>query len=546
MAEQDRDRFVALAFCRADLLFELNEDLDIVFTAGASEVLLGETADALEHRPFLDLVIEEDRTLTREFLNAALGMGRLEDVTVHLRGADGRQPSVILAGYRVPDFDDHFFLALKVEPLLLTRPREEPPRDQESGLLTESGFSALAAERALAFKRAGGRPQLTMVKIANFDELTATLGTSERKEVMTAIGGILEQHSLGGGTAGRIGKDDFSYVHRDDVEPEQVNSLIADAARKLFKNGETRPEARTLDADGAGLGADQVARAIAHTIRLFTSRQDLGRKKSIAQVLTTMVGETIDTVAYLRKAIANRDFDQVFQPVCDLRLERIHHFEVLTRFHEAYAATSPYHLFSLAEEVGIINELDLAVCETVIHRIAALVRKNGLMPPVAINLSGLSLSNPAFVENLRKLLRQSGVVPRKILFELTESAKIEKLAEVNAAIQSFRTLGFRFCLDDFGSGSASFDYLNALDVDIVKFDGPVIKRACASQKGSDMLASMARMCASMGVRTTAEMVEDRRTAARVYQCGVDFGQGWHFGRPHADPFSYAGRFAATP
>jgi EAL domain-containing protein (putative c-di-GMP-specific phosphodiesterase class I) len=120
--------------------------------------------------------------------------------------------------------------------------------------------------------------------------------------------------------------------------------------------------------------------------------------------------------------------------------------------------------------------------------------------------------------------------------------KIEQLAEVNAIIQSFRTRGFRFCLDDFGSGSASFDYLNALDVDIVKFDGPVVKRACSSQKGSDLLSAMAKMCASMGIRTAAEMVEDKRMAGRVYQCSVDFGQGWYFGKPDFDPFIYADRF----
>jgi EAL domain-containing protein (putative c-di-GMP-specific phosphodiesterase class I) len=172
----------------------------------------------------------------------------------------------------------------------------------------------------------------------------------------------------------------------------------------------------------------------------------------------------------------------------------------------------------------------------------ALVRERGLMPAVAVNLSGQSLSNPQFVDGLVRLLKKSGMPPRKLMFELTESVKIEHLPEVNAVIQDLRRLGYRFCLDDFGSGAASFDYLNGLDVDIVKFDGPVVKRACSSQKGSDLLSSMAKMCASMGIRTTAEMVEDKRTAGRVYQCGVDYGQGYYFGKPDFNPFVYADRF----
>lgn len=546
MADIDRDRFVALAFCRADLLFELDEDHDVVFAAGATSVLLGQPPEALKGRNFLELVADTDRGLAGEMLEAARAQGRIDDVVVRLNGAGLRRPNVAMAGYRVPDFDGHFFLALKMEPALQAQrlDEDEIKRDSDSGLLDEGSYVTLAAERALAFKRAGGRPQITVLKVDTLDDMTKSLGASDRKKVMGAVGDILAQHSLGGGTAGRISDNSFSYLHRDDVDPEEVSSMISQAAKKLF-NADVKPLAHTLDADGAGLGEHQVAKAIAHTIRAFSENSaGLDKKKSIAQVLKGLVSDTIDNVAYIRKVVAGRDFDMAFMPVCDMRLERVQHFEALTRYRDAKAGTSPYHLFCLAEEVGIVHELDLAVCETTIQTMNSLVRKNGLMPAVAINLSGLSISNPQFVEALKRLLQRTGVQPRKLMFEITESVKIEQLTEVNAVIQSFRERGFRFCLDDFGSGAASFDYLNALDVDIVKFDGPVVKRACSSQKGSDLLSSMAKMCASMGIRTAAEMVEDKRMAGRVYQCSVDYGQGWYFGKPDFDPFIFQDRFMA--
>jgi len=541
MADRDRDRFVALAFCRADLLFELDDQHDVVFAAGATSVLLGEGPETLVGRNFLDLVADTDRGLAAEMLEAARAQGRIDDVVVRLNGAGLRRPNVAMAGYRVPDFDGHFFLALKMEPALQSERLSDADikRDAESGLMDEGSYVSVAAERALAFKRAGGRPQITLVKL---DDMTASLGASDRKQVMGAVGDILAKHSLGGGTAGRIADDSFSYLHRDDVDPDEINSMISEAAKKLF-NADVKPHAHTLDADGAGLAEHQVAKAIAHTIRSFTeSGGHVDKKKSIAQVLHGMVSDTIENVAYIRKVVAGRDFDMAFQPICDMRLERIHHFEALTRYRDAKQNTSPYHLFCLAEEVGIVHELDLAVCETTIQTMQNLVRTRGLMPAVAINLSGLSIANEQFVEALKKLLQRTGVQPRKLMFEITESVKIDQLAEVNATIQSFRDRGFRFCLDDFGSGAASFDYLNALDVDIVKFDGPVVKRACSSQKGSDLLSSMAKMCASMGIRTAAEMVEDKRMAGRVYQCSVDFGQGYYFGKPDFDPFTYQDRF----
>jgi EAL domain-containing protein (putative c-di-GMP-specific phosphodiesterase class I)/PAS domain-containing protein len=545
MADIERDRFVALAFCRADLLFELDDDHDVVFAAGATTLLLGKDPDALRGRPFLDLIADSDRGLAGEVLDAARAQGRIDDVLVRLNGAGLRRPNVAMAGYRVPDFNNHFFLALKMEPALQSERLSEAEiaRDTETGLLEEGSFAPLAAERAQALRRAGGRPQITVVKVEKFDELTTALGASDRKKIMTEVGEILASHSLGGATAGRVGGDSFSYLHRDDVDTDEVNSLISDAARKLF-NAEIKPHAHTLDADGAGLAEHQVAKAIAHTIRTFSEQGEhaLDKKKSIAQVLKGLVSDTIDNVAYIRKMVAGRDFDMAFMPICDLRLERVHHFEALTRCRDAKPGSSPYHLFCLAEEVGIVHELDLAVVDTTIQTINALVRQKGVLPSVAINLSGMSLSNPQFVEALTRLLKSSGMPPRKLMFELTESVKVERLTELNAVIQEFRRLGYRFCLDDFGSGAASFDYLNGLDVDIVKFDGPVVKRACSSQKGSDLLSAMAKMCASMGIRTAAEMIEDKRMAGRVYQCGVDFGQGYYFGKPDFSPFVYGDRF----
>lgn len=545
MADIERDRFVALAFCRADLLFELDDDHDVVFAAGATTLLLGEQGEALRGRPFLELIADSDRGLAGEMLEAARAQGRIDDVVLRLNGTGLRRPNVAMAGYRVPDFGNHFFLALKMEPALQSERLSEADihRDADSGLLDEGSYANLAAERAQAFKRAGGRPQITMVKVDSLAEMNAALGASDRKKIMGEVGDILAKHSLGGGTAGRISDDSFSFLHRDDVDPDEVSNMISEAARKLFK-ADVKPQAHTLDADGAGLAEHQVAKAIAHTIRTFSEQGDPGldKKKSLAQVLSGLVSDTIDNVAYIRKMVAKRDFDIAFMPICDLRLERVHHFEALTRPRDSKPGASPYHLFCLAEEVGIVHELDMAVVETTLQTMNGLVRERGVMPPVAINLSGQSLSNPHFVDGLTKLLKKSGMPPRKLMFELTESVKVEHLAEVNAVIQGLRRLGYRFALDDFGSGAASFDYLNGLDVDIVKFDGPVVKRACASQKGSDLLSSMAKMCASMGIRTTAEMVEDKRMAGRVYQCNVDYGQGYYFGRPDFNPFIYADRF----
>ena len=72
--------------------------------------------------------------------------------------------------------------------------------------------------------------------------------------------------------------------------------------------------------------------------------------------------------------------------------------------------------------------------------------------------------------------------------------------------------------------------------------GRVLSRAFATAKGNDLLTAMAKMCHDMNVHTVAEMVEDKKVANHAYYCGIDLGQGWHFGKPDADPFSFADKF----
>jgi len=226
----------------------------------------------------------------------------------------------------------------------------------------------------------------------------------------------------------------------------------------------------------------------------------------------------------------------------DLRVGRVHHFEVLSRFRDTERAKSTFQIITLAENLNLIAEFDRAVFD----KSAALLdefAKKGPMPAVAIDLSGLSLSNDAFVDGLLKSLKAKPSLKGRLLFELTESAGIGQLEKTNNIIQGFRHMGYGFALDDFGAGAASFDYLNALEVDVVKFDGPVIRRACASKRGGDLLTTMAKMCASSGVETVAEMVEDKNIANQVFYCGIDFGQGWYFGKPSPDPFAFAADFA---
>ncbi|MBF0391878.1 MAG: EAL domain-containing protein [Alphaproteobacteria bacterium] len=537
--DSNRDRFVKLAFCRADLLFELDGDRRVVFAAGATEVVCGRPPEALKGTAFDLLVADADRLATNLALTSAGPVGRIEERCVHV----GRAAlAMTMAGYRAADFGGHFFLALKAEPTqgvpMMSGDGPEPE------IVEKGAFAEMAAQRAAEFKRGGGRAQITLFKVENLDGMMKQLGASAKKRLLAAIDVVLKERALGGDCAGHVDGESFCLVHDEAVDPREVGEAIEKTAGAHAPAGvQVKAEAATLDADGAGLSEDQVAKAFIHTIQRFCAEGAAGVKSNLDQVLSQMMADTVESVATIRQIARNVELDLVFMPICDLRLGKVHHFEMLTRFRDPRFKASPFQLITLAEEVDIIHDLDMAIVKKAVKLLGDLSRKDPI-PPVAVNLSGKSVMSPSFIDELHNFLRNSGVNPHKLMFEITESARVDRLDVVNAHMQTFREKGFKFALDDFGAGSASFDYLNVLDADYVKFDGPVVRRACGSNKGNAMLSTMAKMCSGHRMFTVAEMVEDKKMADQVYHCGIDYGQGWHFGKPSDDPYVFADRFVA--
>ncbi len=543
-------RFVALAFCRADLLFELGNDQSIKFVAGATPAIFGKNTHQMMGLGFPDLIHENDRAIVSDLLNSAENLGRFDDVVVHLKTAKSDSSLATIAGYRVPDFDNNFFVVVKITRSQKTTTASEaehipqsmeleakPTRDIEAGVHNKESFAAVAAERLKQVAAAGGDAKLTMVKIDNLDDVKKDLSDQDQSKLMTTIGGILSGESIGGDTAGRIGDESFSLVHDSDVDVQSIGQKIENAAREIAPNSKgLGARATTLDADANDLTEEQLAKAVAYSMQGFSSGKNISNPATLSAMFDNMMAETMKQVEAFKRICATRAFDLVYMPICELKSGSIHHFEALTRF-RGTGEESPYKLITMAEEIGVIAEFDLAVAQKVvsfINKQAAAGRGN----PIAVNISGHSIQDAGYVGELHNLLKKATNLSRMLMFEVTESAEIKDLEAVNTTIQGFRKKGFKFALDDFGAGAAGFDYLNSFDIDTVKFDGPVVKRAYATDKGKAFLKSMASLCKETGVETIAEMVEDKPLANFLLECGVHLGQGWYFGKPEAEPSAF--------
>ncbi|MFO0998495.1 MAG: EAL domain-containing protein [Alphaproteobacteria bacterium] len=280
---------------------------------------------------------------------------------------------------------------------------------------------------------------------------------------------------------------------------------------------------------GGPLSEHELARAFIHTIGQYSHRRGTGLSISdLADNLQALSQEAAFRLDRFRTFVAGGGFEVAYQPIINLATGRVHHFEALVRFNRAKLDVAPYEFITFAENIGLIHEFDLAMCRKVLDVLAS---ENAPECSVAVNLSAGSLETPSFSSALESLLEHYGEFRGRLAFEVTETAKINDLASVNQFIQGLRAAGHTVCLDDFGAGSAAFQYLRALQVDAVKIDGGYVKNAGATPEGARFLKAMAGLLHELDIDTIAEMVEDRSHLDVIRECHITYGQGYLFGKP---------------
>ena len=206
--------------------------------------------------------------------------------------------------------------------------------------------------------------------------------------------------------------------------------------------------------------------------------------------------------------------------------------EVLIRLQDHDGAIIPPGAFlPAAERFQLASRIDRWVVRQVFALLASGHPALDAVHTLAVNLSGQSISDPAFQRYLLELIDSQPVDLGKLCFEITETAAITKLAEAGSFVQDMRRLGMRLALDDFGAGSSSFGYLKALQVDYLKIDGQFIKDVVHDPLDRAAVRCFCDVARVMGLQTVGEFVEDEPILQELLDLGVDYAQGYLIHRP---------------
>lgn len=533
-----REKFIAFAFCWADILIELDQERKIVFAAGATTPVLGKTVEQMIGTSLRDYIAPRDKLLVEQLLAVAAKKGRIDNTLVHLQGTKGPTPPLAFAGYLMPDLGNHFFLALRTVSHMDEKGELEKAgtRDRSTGLLEGNSFSDMAAQKLRDAKKGGDAAELTLVNLPGFDDFYQNLSEEDQEILMSTVGTTLRANSIGGESAGEIGDGKFGILHEGGLDVADLEAKLAEATRVFDPTGKgVEVQAGTVEVDTSDIDEEDLTRGLVYTINHF--REQSGNDfnvKDIAKNMDSLVKEAVDSLNNFRGVVGGSNFHIAFHPILDVNTGAFHHYEALVRFGNNFAE-SPYKYITFAEETGLISEFDIAMAAKAVEWLKE-HRKDKVS--MAVNISGISVDDATYIEKLHAMLDRDPWLKDYLLFEITESARVVDLHKANAFVQSVRSKGFHVCLDDFGAGAASFQYLSVLEVDVVKLDGSAVKNAQTAPKGRAFLRALTTLCKTMDVETIAEMVDSQETLEFVRDCGVEYAQGFLFGKPDPDPWQF--------
>jgi diguanylate cyclase (GGDEF)-like protein len=394
-------------------------------------------------------------------------------------------------------------------------------------------------ERALEAPQEGSRKARSLavlsVDIDRFKDVNDALGHAAGDALLKAIAERLQGCIADGDTLARLGADEFCIVQTAPEQPVAATALAARVAEVIGRPFDLAGHQVTV---GASIGiAVSPGDGIARSELLKNADLALSRAKSDARGSHRFFEQHMDAEMRarsrlqldLRKALVNGEFELHYQPLVNLARDEICGFEALLRWrHPGRGLVSPAEFIPLAEETGLVAPIG----EWAMRQACAAAGRWPEHVKVAINLSAIQFNSPRLVDTVFSALAASGLSPRRLELEVTESVLLKNNAATLDTLHRLRALGVRIALDDFGTGYSSLSYLRSFPFDKIKIDRCFVSDLSdAREDALAILRAVAGLGTSLGIATTAEGVETREQLERVRAEGCTEMQGFFFSPP---------------
>lgn len=563
--EREKQRAQVTLAAIGDAVISLDRHGHIAYMNPTAEQLVGCQIEQAQGQAFdaLFSIVDEQAGASGEPFVQTILAGSSQSVCDHTKlilRADGSSVAVNLVG--TPILSDGQVSGAVMVLHDMTRERQfvaslswQASHDALTGLVNRREFEYRLAQLLERLEHEHRRHALMFLDLDQFKLVNDTSGHAAGDELLRQVCSELQKHLREGDTLARLGGDEFGIILENC--PAEASERIAEALRKSVQDLRFIWGGRPF-AISVSIGLVQISESHSSLESLLRtadmacySAKEKGRNRVHAyqpddSELSLRVGE-MSWVQRIHTALQEDRFCLYAQKIIALRDEvETVHVEILLRLQDENGQIiSPGSFIPAAERYGLMHLIDRWVLRNTLQELAEQLASGALQASAtcAINLSGASIGDSAFLDFIREQFASQPVPPQMICFEITETTAITNLAEATHFIGELQDLGCRFSLDDFCAGMSSFMYLKHLPVDYLKIDGSFVRDMLEDPIDRAMVEVINHIGHVMGKRTIAEFVESEEILQALREIGVDYAQGYVIARPQPfarqDPLSEA-------
>jgi len=424
-------------------------------------------------------------------------------------------------------FDDHLLFLADHDPL--------------TSLYTRRRFVEELGREIARAQRSGSCGTVLVMDLDDLKYVNDSVGYGTGDKLLAELAVLIKKHMRATDILARLDGDEFALLITE-TRPSRVE-FVVERLLKAVRNHSIDTGSQLVGVTASagvaffpehGATADEL---LSCADQALARAKQQGRDQFVlftpdekwqAQVHSRLTGDKL-----IREALAHGRFVLYAQPILDLKTDTICQYEILLRMlGENDELMPPSSFLDTAERFGLIRSIDRWVVRQAIQLMGR-QRKTGNDLRLSVNLSGKSLGDFDLTTLIEQELEENNVDPSLLTFEITETTAISDTDRAKIFANALRHIGCHLALDDFGVGFSSFHKLKHLPVDYLKIDGSFIRDLPKNKVDQHLVRAMVEVARALNKRTVAEWVGSAETLELVKKAGVDYGQGFHIGKPEA-------------